>query len=69
MNIGMRPTMENGSEISLEVHILDFEEDIYHQEIKVKFIHKIRDEIKFDSIEQLIQQLKKDKEFVVSLIY
>jgi riboflavin kinase/FMN adenylyltransferase len=61
--------MENGSEISLEVHILDFEEDTYHQEIKVKFIHKIRDEIKFDSIEQLIQQLKKDKEFVVSLIY
>jgi len=65
MNIGTRPTIDNGSEISLEVHILDFEEDIYLQEIKVTFIHKIRDEIKFDSIEQLIQQLKKDKEFVV----
>jgi riboflavin kinase / FMN adenylyltransferase len=69
MNIGKRPTLDNGNEMSLEVHILDFEEDIYHQEIKVTFIHKIRDEIQFDSIEQLIQQLKKDKEFVVNLIF
>lgn len=66
MNIGQRPTLDNGTNISLEVHIIDFSEDIYHQEIKIQFLHKIRDEKKFDSIDELIIQLKKDKEFVVN---
>lgn len=66
MNIGHRPTIDNGSDISLEVHIIDFSEDIYHQEIKIQFLHKIRDEKKFNSIDELILQLNKDKEFVVN---
>ncbi len=67
MNIGQRPTLDNGHAISLEVHILDFDAEIYHQNIKVTFIQKIRDEKKFDSIDELIQQLNFDKEFVVNL--
>lgn len=66
MNIGQRPTLDNGTNISLEVHIIDFSEDIYHQEIKIQFIKKIRDEQKFDSIDQLILQLEKDKDYVVN---
>ncbi|MPN59630.1 RNA-binding riboflavin kinase RibR [bioreactor metagenome] len=66
MNIGRRPTLDNGTNISLEVHIIDFSEDIYHQEIKIQFLHKIRDEKKFDSVDQLILQLEKDKEYVVN---
>lgn len=66
MNIGRRPTLDNGMDISLEVHLIDFSEDIYHQEIKIQFLHKIRDEKKFDSIDQLIIQLEKDKEYVVN---
>lgn len=66
MNIGRRPTLDNGMDISLEVHLIDFSEDIYHQEIKIQFLHKIRDEKKFDSIDQLILQLEKDKEYVVN---
>jgi riboflavin kinase / FMN adenylyltransferase len=69
MNIGNRPTLENGNAISLEVHIINFDADIYHQTLKVTFIKKIREEKKFDSIGSLIEQLKNDKEFVLNLTY
>lgn len=65
MNIGRRPTMDNDNNISLEVHILDFQEEIYGQILKVSFLKKIRDEKKFNAVEDLVEQLKKDKEFVV----
>ena len=68
MNIGRRPTVDNSSAISLEVHIIDFDEDIYHQQLKVSFLKKIRDEKKFNSVEELIAQLKLDKAFVMSNI-
>jgi len=61
MNIGNRPTLQNGNNQSIEVHIFDFEEDIYKQEIEVLFIDKIRDEQKFDNLNALIDRLKLDK--------
>ena len=54
LHIGNRPTLENGDHITLEVHILDFDEDIYNNEITVSFIHHIRENVKFNSIEELI---------------
>lgn len=65
MNIGRRPTMDNDNNISLEVHILDFQEEIYGQILKVSFLKKIRDEKKFNAVEDLVEQLKKDRAFVV----
>ncbi len=65
MNIGRRPTLDNGDAVSLEVHIINFDADIYHQQLKVTFIRKIRDEKKFNSVEALIEQLKSDKEAVL----
>lgn len=65
MNIGRRPTLDNGDAVSLEVHIINFDADIYHQQLKVTFIRKIRDEKKFNSVEELIEQLKSDKEVVM----
>lgn len=65
MNIGRRPTLDNGDAVSLEVHIINFDADIYHQQVKVTFIRKIRDEKKFNSVEELIEQLKMDKEIVL----
>lgn len=65
MNIGRRPTLDNGDAVSLEVHIINFDADIYHQQLKVTFIRKIRDEKKFNSVEELIEQLKSDKEAVL----
>ena len=61
MNIGTRPTLANGNQISLEVNIFDFDETIYNQTIEVFFIKKIRDEKKFNGVDELIAQLNEDK--------
>lgn len=64
LNIGNRPTVSTENKISIEAHILDFNETIYEQEIRLTFIKKIRDEIKFNSVNELIAQLEKDKQYV-----
>lgn len=61
MNIGYRPTLDNGPQKSLEVHLLDFEGDLYGDEIKIEFIKFLRPERKFDNIEELIKQLEEDE--------
>ncbi|MCI5560544.1 MAG: bifunctional riboflavin kinase/FAD synthetase [Phocaeicola sp.] len=61
LDIGTRPTMENGNHITIEVHILDFNEDIYGEQITVEFVRYLRADIKFSSIPLLIEQLKKDE--------
>lgn len=60
MNIGTRPTFEK-NEMTLEVHILDFNESIYGENINVIFKKRLRDEKKFTSVKELIMQLKRDK--------
>lgn len=62
MNIGYRPTFNNSTELILEVHIFFFNGEIYNQPITVRFIDKLRDEKKFNSIEELKSQLQKDKQ-------
>lgn len=61
MNIGFRPTLDNGPQRSLEVHLLDFYGDLYGDEIKIEFLHFLREERKFENIDQLQQQLKLDE--------
>ena len=63
-NVGNRPTI-NGSKPLLEVHIFDFNQAIYGEAIEVSFLHKIRNEIKFPSFEELKAQIKKDYEQAV----
>ena len=60
MNIGNRPTL-NGKNETLEVNIFNFNENIYGKSLSIFFLNKIRNEIKFDSIEKLSNQLQKDK--------
>ena len=62
--IGNRPTLDNGDNITLEVNILNFSGNIYNNEITVTFIQHVRGDIKFDTLDQLIDQLKKDRETV-----
>lgn len=62
LNIGVRPTMDNGSQRSVEVHILGFDGDIYDHSIRLTFVKRLRDEKKFDGIDQLIAQLHLDAE-------
>jgi riboflavin kinase/FMN adenylyltransferase len=61
-NIGYNPTV-NDNKLGIETHILDFDEDIYDKNIKIYYIDRIRDEKKFNSLQELIDQLKKDKAF------
>ncbi len=58
-NIGYSPTF-NENEFTVEVHILDFNYNIYNEKIRVNFIQRIRDEIKFSNISELIEQIQKD---------
>ena len=58
-NIGYSPTFED-HEFTVEVHILDFNANIYGEKIRVNFIKRIRDEIKFSNISELIDQIKMD---------
>lgn len=61
-SVGNNPTV-NGKNITVETHILNFDEDIYGKNIKLYFISKIRNEKKFNSLEELKEQLIKDKNF------
>jgi len=61
-NIGLRPTV-NGDFLNSETHLIDFDGDLYGQNIKVNFYLKFRDEIKFPNLDDLKEQIKKDIEF------
>ena len=67
MNIGHRPTIGTNVK-SIEVHLFNFNEDIYGKVISIKMISKIRDEKKFSSIEALKEQLVKDENYCLKLI-
>lgn len=60
-NIGRRPTVTSSEEVVIETHIFDFNEDIYSLEITVEFLERIRDEVRFSSMDELKIQLAKDK--------
>jgi len=61
MNIGTRPTL-NGDKQTIEVHVFEFDKNIYDSTLTIHFIEKIRDEQKFESLDDLKKQLIKDKE-------
>jgi len=67
LNIGFRPTF-NGKKQTIEVHIFDFNEEVYGMNIGVDLVASIRKEMKFNSVDELIQQLKKDKEFSLKIL-
>jgi riboflavin kinase / FMN adenylyltransferase len=66
-NIGTRPTI-GLHDFKTEVNIFDFEREIYGEEITIYFVDRIRDERKFDGIEKLAEQLRKDREVVKKLL-
>ncbi|MFA5803241.1 MAG: bifunctional riboflavin kinase/FAD synthetase [Melioribacteraceae bacterium] len=68
MNIGFRPTFENKHELVLEVHILNFDRDIYGKYFKVEFLKRLRNEKKFESKEDLIHQIEMDKQTAQGII-
>ncbi len=61
MNIGNRPTV-NGNHQTIEVHFFDFNEDLYHKKLRIELLYFLRDEQKFESVDLLVHQLKKDEQ-------
>ncbi len=66
-NIGVNPTV-GGSERSVEVHVFDFSGNLYNRQLRVSFLQKLRNEIKFNSLDSLKNQLNEDAEISKSLI-
>lgn len=66
MNIGYRPTVA-GKHQTIEVHFFDFDQDLYQQELTIELLYFLREEQKFNSVDDLIVQLRKDK--AASLVY
>lgn len=61
MNVGRRPTFEADGAVSVEVHLFDFDGDIYGDRLRVHFVARIRDEVKFDGVEALVARLRQDE--------
>lgn len=68
MNIGVNPTVRDTDEVSIEVNLLDFSGNLYGQELQVKALTRLRDELKFNSLEDLKTQLSKDEHTVRNLL-
>jgi riboflavin kinase/FMN adenylyltransferase len=66
-SFGTRPTVDAGPPL-LEIHLLDFDGDLYGREIEAEFIERIRDELKFDSIPSLVAEMTRDKERARSIL-
>ena len=64
VNIGHNPTFQSKdaptTHVTVEAFLLDFDGDIYDREIRLDFLHKIRDELRFDSVDALVVQMRKD---------
>ncbi len=66
-NIGTNPTV-NGEQRTIETYFMDFDGDLYDQELSISFLHKLRDEQKFDDIASLKDAMQKDKEKALMFI-
>ena len=67
MNIGYNPTVA-GKEKSTEINFFDFSQDLYGQKIQIEILKRIRDEHKFNSVEELKKQLEKDRQTSISFL-
>ncbi|MBU5482790.1 bifunctional riboflavin kinase/FAD synthetase [Clostridium sp. MSJ-11] len=63
-NVGYNPTVEDGK-LGIETHIIGFNKEIYSEDIRLHFIHRIRDEKKFNSLEELAHRIGEDKKYVI----
>ncbi|MGL4849089.1 MAG: bifunctional riboflavin kinase/FAD synthetase [Clostridium sp.] len=63
-SVGNNPTV-NGEKLTIETYIIDFNKTIYGESLKLLFLERIRDEKKFNSLDELVKRLEKDKEFAI----
>lgn len=67
MNVGYKPTVSKGNSLTVEVHVLDFNQDLYGKSISIRLLQKIREERKFNSLNDLKEQISKDVQFARNL--
>ncbi|MHB1384115.1 MAG: riboflavin kinase, partial [Bellilinea sp.] len=61
-NLGLRPTFDNNAVVpQLEAHLLDFDEDLYGRTVRLEFVSRLRPEVRFESVNALIEQIQRDK--------
>jgi riboflavin kinase/FMN adenylyltransferase len=60
-NVGVRPTFD-GRDETVEAHLLGFKGDLYGETLRVRFVDRIRDERKFENVDQLVEQIRRDIE-------
>lgn len=68
MNIGTRPTVSSNGQRTIEVHLFDFDEDLYNKCIQMRLISRIRDEVRFESLEALKTQLYQDRHLALQIL-
>jgi riboflavin kinase/FMN adenylyltransferase len=69
LNIGLRPTISDADgRQPIEVHVIDFDADLYEKVVTVRFRHRLRDEMRFENVDALAAQLIKDREKTISLL-
>jgi riboflavin kinase/FMN adenylyltransferase len=61
-SIGVRPTFHSDGQATVETYILDFDEEIYGEEIRIDLLHRLRDEQRFETVEALVEQMRRDIE-------
>lgn len=66
INIGRKPTFHQEYPVTVEAHILDFHQDIYGSSLELVLLKKIRDERKFDRVEDLVAQIEKDRQVAIA---
>jgi riboflavin kinase/FMN adenylyltransferase len=60
VNVGVRPTFDTGRGLLIEAHLIDFEGDLYGQTLRIAFIERMRGEKRFDSVDELVEQMNRD---------
>lgn len=68
LGIGSRPTLDNGADRSIEVHLFGFQGNLYGSLLHISFIRRTRDELKFDSVEQLASRLHEDEKEIKKIL-
>jgi riboflavin kinase / FMN adenylyltransferase len=62
VSVGVRPTFETGRGLLVEAHLIDFEGDLYGQTLRIAFVERMRGEKRFDSVDELVEQMNRDVE-------
>jgi riboflavin kinase/FMN adenylyltransferase len=62
VNVGVRPTFETGRGLLVEAHLLDFDGDLYGETLRIAFLERLRGEKRFDSVDELVAQMRRDVE-------